>query len=451
MLEPADARSSVEVDCENNPRPRDWQSRNSIMNWHLDDLDETGETKDNKPLDSDHCVWKEWWNFDSLLLMMMMKVKRSSPCGTKDWPAGGTAFSARVSSRGSPCLSLAEQRHGSALTTREDRWPRVPGVAEVRPCNSLIWSQSDLRVLPALNHSRERWDEGKSVSPTRCSELKGMITTWRDGQIFRCSLDERRTTGTESNESTWGSIEIHRFLHEEIIHLQLLSKLNGSHQTSFDSLFSSFTLAIRMFTIQRSKSALFSTHMYLMYLELFFWIKGCWKNGSVTKGQWHSSPLTFRAKQKSLGDLNFFFQSRPKKSSTFSNFARQTNSFWTEEDDRWCEGGGNLLCFCLWGWSRDLRSAARRSASSTLCAISPWDRRCLRCPARGGTRSPSSACETTSTSPIVWWNSSDWRRPSATWESLRTTSDGLRRSVLNPKRLSQPASPNSTPTHLKVG
>jgi hypothetical protein len=37
--------------------------------------------------------------------------------------------------------------------------------------------------------------------------------------------------------------------------------------------------------------------------------------------------ITFNAKQKSLGDLNFFFQSKPKNTSTFSNFAKQTRSF----------------------------------------------------------------------------------------------------------------------------
>jgi len=37
--------------------------------------------------------------------------------------------------------------------------------------------------------------------------------------------------------------------------------------------------------------------------------------------------FTFNAKQKSLGDLNFFFQSKPKNTSTFSNFAKQTRSF----------------------------------------------------------------------------------------------------------------------------
>jgi hypothetical protein len=39
-------------------------------------------------------------------------------------------------------------------------------------------------------------------------------------------------------------------------------------------------------------------------------------------------PITLSAKQKSLGDLNFFFQPRPKNNSTFSNFAKQTRSFY---------------------------------------------------------------------------------------------------------------------------
>ena len=74
--------------------------------------------------------------------------------------------------------------------------------------------------------------------------------------------------------------------------------------------------------------------------------------------------LTFSAKQNSLGDLNFFFQSRPKKSSTFSNFAKQTKSFWTEEkkDDGWRRKG--ICLYFAFAFGKEVE--ARRSKNTEM-------------------------------------------------------------------------------------
>jgi len=85
--------------------------------------------------------------------------------------------------------------------------------------------------------------------------------------------------------------------------------------------------------------------------------------------------LTFKAKQKSLGDLNFFFQSNPENNSTFSNFAKQTNSFYLRKTIRrifsFCNFLSKLLCFCLLEYNINPMIEVHKNISSKIYVIFP--------------------------------------------------------------------------------